>query len=278
MAAWEKKKKSLLTIIDDLTQENLAVAFSGGADSALLLKLAIDCAKEKGTKVCAITVHTRFQPHHEMKEAQELAEQMGAMHVGLSINEFADQQIAANPVNRCYLCKKKIFQNILEKTVALDCRIVVDGTNEDDLHVYRPGISALRELGIRSPLAEAGITKDMVRKWLAELGLTVAGKPSTPCLATRIPYGERLDEQLLSRVEQGESFLRDMGFVNVRLRVHGQIARIEVDARQMELMMQNREAVIEKLKALGFVYMTLDLEGFRSGSMDIGILAEQKSS
>ena len=276
VTAWEKKKKSLLSIIDDLTQENLAVAFSGGADSALLLKLAVDCAKEKETKVCAITVHTRLQPHHEMKEAKELAKQLGAMHVSLSVDEFADEQITWNPVNRCYLCKKKIFQSILETAASLDCRAVVDGTNEDDLHVYRPGILALQELGIRSPLAEAGVTKDMVRKWLAELGLDVAGKPSTPCLATRIPYGEMLDEQTLSRIEQGESFLRDIGFDNVRMRVHGQIARIEIDVRQMALMMQNREAVTEHLKALGFVYITLDLEGFRSGSMDIGIIANHK--
>ena len=273
MTAWEKKKNFLLSIIDDLTRDNLAVAFSGGADSALLLKLAIDCAKEKGTKVYAITVHTRLHPHYEMEEAEELARQMGAMYVCLSVDEFADEQIARNPINRCYLCKKRIFQSILEKAASLGCRTVVEGTNEDDLHVYRPGILALQELGIRSPLAEAGITKEMVRWWLAKLNLAVAGKPSTPCLATRIPYGEMLDEQILSRIEQGEKYLKDMGFVNVRLRVHGQIARVEIDIRQMVMMMQNREAVIGYLKELGFVYITLDLEGFRSGSMDIGILS-----
>ena len=202
-----------------------------------------------------------------------MAKQIGAMHVCISVDEFGDEQIAGNPVNRCYLCKKMIFRSVLEKSAQLGFDTVIDGTNEDDLHVYRPGIQALRELGIRSPLAEAGITKKMVRQWLAELGLAVAGKPATPCLATRIPYGEALDERILSRVAQGEKYLRAMGFLNVRLRVHGKIARIEIDIEQMELLIQNRKAVIEHLKELGFVYITLDLEGFRSGSMDVGILS-----
>lgn len=270
---WEKKKTVLVSVMNDMTRRNIAVAFSGGADSALLLKLAADSAKLHGTNVCAITVHTKLHPHHEMEEAKQLAKQIGAMHVCISVDEFGDEQIARNPVNRCYLCKKMIFRSVLEKSAQLGFDTVIDGTNEDDLHVYRPGIQALKELGIRSPLAEAGITKNMVRQWLAELGLAVAGKPSTPCLATRIPYGEALDERILSRVAQGEEYLRAMGFLNVRLRVHGKIARIEIDIEQMELLIQNRKAVIEHLKELGFVYITLDLEGFRSGSMDIGILS-----
>lgn len=270
---WEKKKTVLVSVMNDMTRRNIAVAFSGGADSALLLKLAADSAKLHGTNVCAITVHTKLHPHHEMEEAKQLAKQIGAMHVCISVDEFGDEQIARNPVNRCYLCKKMIFRSVLEKSAQLGFDTVIDGTNEDDLHVYRPGIQALKELGIRSPLAEAGITKNMVRQWLAELGLAVAGKPATPCLATRIPYGEALDERILSRVAQGEKYLRAMGFLNVRLRVHGKIARIEIDIEQMELLIQNRKTVIEHLKELGFVYITLDLEGFRSGSMDVGILS-----
>lgn len=271
---WEKKKTVLVSVMNDMTRRNIAVAFSGGADSALLLKLAADSAKLHGTNVCAITVHTKLHPHHEMEEAKQLAKQIGAMHVCISVDEFGDEQIARNPVNRCYLCKKMIFRSVLEKSAQLGFDTVIDGTNEDDLHVYRPGIQALRELGIRSPLAEAGITKSMVRQWLTELGLAVAGKPATPCLATRIPYGEALDEDVLQRIGQGEKYLRDMGFVNVRLRVHGQIARIEIDIGQMDRLMQNRQAVTDYLKGLGFMYVTLDLEGFRSGSMDIGILSD----
>ena len=273
---WEQKKYSLVSIMNELTRRNLTVAFSGGADSALLVKLATDCAGIHGTKVCAVTVQTKLHPHHEMEDAKQLAEQMGAMHVCIAVDEFADERIAGNPVNRCYLCKKMIFQTILEKSAQLGFETVIDGTNEDDLHVYRPGIQALRELGIRSPLAEAGITKSMVRQWLNELGLAVAGKPATPCLATRIPYGEALDEGGLLRIGQGEKFLRDMGFANVRLRVHRQIARIEIDIEQMDRLMQNRQAVTDYLKGLGFMYVTLDLEGFRSGSMDIGILSDNK--
>ena len=271
---WEKKKTVLVSVMNDMTRRNIAVAFSGGADSALLLKLAADSAKLHGTNVCAITVHTKLHPHHEMEEAKQLAKQIGAMHVCISVDEFGDEQIARNPVNRCYLCKKMIFRSVLEKSAQLGFDTVIDGTNEDDLHVYRPGIQALKELGIRSPLAEAGIRLFGGVSGSADAAAqALAGKPATPCLATRIPYGEALDERILSRVAQGEKYLRAMGFLNVRLRVHGKIARIEIDIEQMELLIQNRKAVIEHLKELGFVYITLDLEGFRSGSMDVGILS-----
>lgn len=245
------------------------VAFSGGVDSTLVLKMACDEAEKTGKQVYAMTIHTTLHPLKEIEETKDICREIGAQHIILKVDELKEAGIMDNPVNRCYLCKKQIFRKIKEKAAELGIQTVLEGTNEDDLHVYRPGIKALRELGIVSPLADAGLCKDEVRKLAAEYGLKTSSKPSTPCLATRFPYGTRLDYEKLSQVEKGENYLKSLGLHNVRLRVHDDIARIEADAEAFGILTEHRKEIAAHLKELGYVYITLDLEGFRSGSMDV---------
>lgn len=271
MCEYSIKKEHLLSKMNEYARQNVIVAFSGGVDSTLLLKIACEMAKKEGTKVYAVSMQTRLHPMGEIEQAKKICREMEAEHVVLVIDELKDAGILNNPINRCYLCKKLLFTRI--KYFALEHGIdrILEGTNEDDLHVYRPGIKALKELGIISPLAEAGVTKEEVRRLASWYGLTVSSKPSMPCLATRFPYGEELTYEAMEQVEKGEAYLRRFGLHNVRIRVHGTIARIEVDEEAFSEVLHNKKEIIAYLKELGFVYMALDLEGFRSGSMDVGI-------
>lgn len=271
MSCYEQKRRKLLEKIDDLSNENIVLAFSGGVDSSLLLKICCDSAKKSGKKVYAITVHTELHPMKDIEIATKVAKEAGAEHMIVRIDELQDAGIRYNPTDRCYRCKKSLFSRLKEKAGELGAKIIVEGTNEDDLHVYRPGIRALQELEILSPLAECGFTKREVRKLAEEYGVSVANRPSTPCMATRFPYGAKLDYGKMRCVEEGEEWLKTLGFYNVRIRVHGDIARIEVDEKDMHLLLKNKTEVIEKLKTLGYSYITIDLEGFRSGSMDIHV-------
>lgn len=263
------KKERLLSLIKGYAHEDIMVAFSGGVDSALVLKMACDEAKKTGKQVYAVTIHTRLHPLKEIEETKDICKEIGAEHIVLKVDELKEAGIMDNPVNRCYLCKKQIFLKIKEKAAEFSVRTILEGTNEDDLHVYRPGIKALRELGIVSPLADAGLCKEEVRKLAAEYGLKTSSKPSTPCLATRFPYGTALDYEKLARVEKGEAYLKSLGLHNIRLRVHGDIARIEADEDAFGILTEHRKEIIERLRELGYIYITLDLEGFRSGSMDV---------
>lgn len=267
----EDKKVELQKRIDELTRENVILAFSGGVDSSFLLKLCCEAAARNRTTVYAITVHTKLHPAGDMEIAKRVAKEAGAVHRVIVIDELNEAGILDNPVNRCYLCKKYLFQSLIDSMEELNARHIIEGTNEDDLHVYRPGILALKELGIISPLAECKVTKQEVRRWAAEYGVSVADRPSTPCMATRFPYGTKLSYEALARVEEGEEWLRRQGFYNVRLRVHGDILRIEVDGEDMGKLLERKREIIEYMKKLGFCYLTLDLEGFRSGSMDIHV-------
>ena len=260
--SYEEKKIRLLEEVDKLSQEDVVLAFSGGVDSSLLLKLFSKSTKKTGKKVYAVTVHTKIHPMKDLEISRRVADEMGVEHKIISIDELKEAGIEDNPVNRCYL------QRYAEE---LGVKQVVEGTNEDDLHVYRPGIKAIKELGIKSPLADSGFTKEEVRKLAAELGVSVSNRPSTPCMATRFPYGTMLDYESIQKVEEAEKWLRDLGFYNVRIRVHGDIARIEVDKNEMMMLLEKKEEIVEKLKEFGYDYITLDLEGFRSGSMDIHI-------
>ena len=269
--SYEEKKIKLLEEVDRLSQEDVVLAFSGGVDSSLLLKLFSKSTKKTGKKVYAVTVHTKIHPMKDLEISRRVADEMGVEHKIISIDELKEAGIEDNPVNRCYLCKKSIFEKLQRYAEELGVKQVVEGTNEDDLHVYRPGIKAIRELGINSPLADSGFTKEEVRKLAAELGVSVSNRPSTPCMATRFPYGTILDYESIQKVEEAEKWLRDLGFYNVRIRVHGDIARIEVDKNEMIMLLEKLEEIVEKLKEFGYDYITLDLEGFRSGSMDIHI-------
>ena len=268
MKTYEEKCSYLQKLMEKYTQENVVVAFSGGVDSSLLLKTACINAVKNGTKVFAVTMHTTLHTMNEIESSKETAGEVGAEHLIISVDELKEAGIENNPVERCYLCKKYLFQKMKDKAESLGVKIILDGTNEDDLHMFRPGLRALKELEIKSPLAESDFSKTDVRKLAEEYGLSVSKKPSTPCLATRFPYGSRLSYEEMKKVEKGEDFLKNLGLYNVRLRVHNDIARIEVDKEDIVKIVVYKEAIISYLKELGYRYITLDLEGFRSGSMD----------
>lgn len=252
-----------------LAAGDICLAFSGGVDSSLLLKAAVDATEETGKKVYAITFDSRLHPACDLEIAGQVAKELGGIHQVIQIDELEQADIRMNPENRCYLCKRRLFSCLKEFAEERKITCILDGTNEDDLHVYRPGIQALGELGIISPLAELHITKAEVKALASMYGISVASRPSTPCMATRIPYGMELNYDILARIGEGEAFLREMFSGNVRLRLHKNVARIELDPECLEQAVMKREQVISRLKELGFSYVTLDLEGFRSGSMDL---------
>lgn len=266
-----EKKTALLSYLKELAGKDSMVAFSGGVDSSLLLRLCCDAAKDTGRKVYAVTIHTKLHPVKDLEIARKVAREAGARHLVVAVDELEEAGIRYNPTNRCYLCKKCLFKKLLAKAGELGVSYILEGTNADDLHVYRPGIRALSELGILSPLSRFGFSKAEIRQMAAEYKLSVADRPSTPCMATRLPYGTELNYALIRNIEQAESWLREKGFRNVRLRVHGKIARIEVDAESIPLLISLRDETISEFRQYGFDYITLDLEGFRSGSMDIGL-------
>ena len=264
-------REKLLERMEEYTRQDIMVAFSGGVDSSVLLKLACNMAKERGTRVHAVTIQSELHPLGDLEISRRVAKEIGAEHHIIEIRELQEADIAENPKDRCYRCKKYLFTQVKGLAEDLGVSVILEGTNEDDLHVYRPGIRAVREMGIKSPLAEAGLTKEQVRRLAGELGLSVASRPSTPCLATRFPYGTALSMENMQKVEQAESCLRQQGFGNVRVRVHGNLARLEVDAADLGRLLERRCETVEYMKSLGYDYITLDLEGFRSGSMDVGL-------
>ena len=268
---YEEKTQKLQEQMLVYAQGDMLVAFSGGVDSSLILKLAVQAATKIGHKVYGIMVHTMLHPMGEVEDARVTAEQIGAEFRVLEIDELKGADILDNPVDRCYRCKKYLFRNLIEEGKKLGVSVMMEGTNEDDLHVYRPGLRAIRELGIHSPLAEAGMTKAEVRRLAGELGVSVSNKPSMPCLATRFPYGTRISYETMRKVDEGEAFIRSLGFYNVRLRIHNDVARIEVDVNEMPHLLEHCEQIVAKLKNLGYDYITVDLEGFRSGSMDLHV-------
>lgn len=271
---YTQKKDLLRKRMAEYMEEDVIIAFSGGVDSSLLLKLACDASRVTGRKVYGILLHTMLHPKAELEEAERVAQETGAVFRVLKIDELEGAGIENNPADRCYLCKRYLFGELLREAEQLGVSRILEGTNEDDLHVYRPGIRAVRELGIISPLADAGFTKADVRRLAEEYGISVSKKPSTPCLATRFPYGVRLSYEEMRRVEQGEAYLRSLGLENVRLRVHDKLVRLEVDRDDMGKIMERREDAAAYLRRLGYVYITLDLEGFRSGSMDEAAVRE----
>lgn len=246
---------------------SVLVAFSGGVDSTFLLKVAVDTL---GDKVAAFTEASPLHQSWELTEARELAKQFGVRHVVIEADELEDPDFAANPVNRCYLCKKVIYGGARRIAGELGLAQIADGSNVDDQSDYRPGRQALVEMNIRSPLLEAGFTKNEIRAASRVLGLPTWNRQPLACLASRFPYGTTITVQKLRQVEACETFLRDEGFATFRVRYHGDTARIEVGADAIGRLATSplRERVVAHFKAAGFTYVALDLEGFRSGSMN----------
>ncbi len=261
-----QKYEQLKAYFKSYANAGICIAYSGGVDSTLLLKAAVDAVQPK--PVFAVILETQLHPHSDTEQAYALAQKLGAEPKIIQVDEFQNPEILQNPVNRCYLCKHLLFSQLKELAAFHGCQAVFDGTNKDDEHEYRPGMKVLQELQIKSPLLELGITKSEVRAISALVGLPTASVPSTPCLATRLPYGAYLDRTLLARIHEGETLLRNRGFYNVRLRYHEPILRIEINCDEFEQLLAQRETILSELKKLGFSYITLDLEGFRSGSMD----------
>jgi uncharacterized protein len=270
----ENKRKKLEQILEEMG--NVAVAFSGGVDSALLLAVA---ARMYHVKLIAVTATSISYAEHEKDDARLFAQRMGVKHRYLDFDQMSIPEFVANGPERCYYCKKAIFSAIQAYVAEEGFTNVVDGSNADDTKGYRPGTKALAELGIRSPLKEAGFSKAEIRKLSREMGLFTASKPSYSCLASRIQYGEPITPEKLAHVEQAEDFLTKLGFTHIRVRSYGTLARIEVEPSQIALLAQanTRNKVIARLTELGYNYITLDLAGFRSGSMDISLAKKQQN-
>ncbi len=244
-----------------------AVAFSGGVDSTLLCKAAFDAL---GEQALAITMFSPFIPQRERDLSKEMSASIGIRHQIIELDHM-NQQILANPADRCYHCKKAVFSTIAARAEEEGIRVIFDGTNLDDLKDYRPGMKALAELAVKSPLREAGLTKADVRGISRHLNLKTWDMPAYACLASRIPYGTEITPDNLLMVEKGEEILHAEGFRQVRLRHHGAIARIEAVPEEMEGLMNPalRERVSRALKSLGFSYVCLELEGYKMGSLNV---------
>jgi len=246
------------------------VAYSGGVDSTLLLRAAVEAL---GDRALAVTVGSQIHPPEEVEEAAALAKQIGARHQVLRVDALANEKFVNNPTDRCFHCKRELFRELVRIAKEAELAVVAEGSNVDDLRDYRPGMRALRELGIRSPLREAELTKQEIRDISKELGLPTWDRPSMACLASRVPYNEELTEERLARVAAAEGVMRGLGLRQVRVRDYGQTARIEVELDALRDIVggENRTRIVEELHKLGYVYVTVDLEGFRSGSMNVGI-------
>ena len=251
---------------------SLVVAFSGGIDSSLIAKVAHDSL---GKRAIAVTATSPAYPLYEIEEAKKIASAIGIRHILIESNELDIAEFARNNTDRCYHCKMELFDKL--KSIADELHIdhIACGTTVDDLSDYRPGMEAAKRLGVRSPLVEAGLTKTMVREISKMLGLPNWDKPSFACLSSRFPYGTEITGDRLSQVGMCETYLRQLGFKQFRVRYHGEVARIEVSVDELKRFTEDpslREKIVKKFKEFGFTYVTMDLEGYRTGSMNEGLI------
>lgn len=255
--------------------ESVAIAYSGGVDSTFLLKVACEVL---GDKVIAITAKSSTYPERELMEAKKFAEEIGVKHIIIVSEELDIEGFSKNPTNRCYYCKKELFTKIQNIAKENKVKYVVDGSNMDDTGDYRPGMIAAKELGVISPLKLSNMTKDDIRNFSKQYGLKTWNKPSFACLSSRVPYGSNITIGKLKMIENAEQFLLDLGFRQVRVRHHGEIARIEVSPEEREAFfnLNTMDKVSERLKEIGFKYVTLDLFGYRTGSMNEVLTDKQK--
>jgi uncharacterized protein len=257
----DTKREKLDLILKGL--DSFVVAFSGGVDSSFLLYRANTLKK---TEMIGITIRTPYIPGYEIDEAIEFAKAYNINHRVIDLK--FPESIRNNPPERCYFCKKILFSELLSFARENGYKHIIDGTNADDIGDFRPGIKALQELEIRSPLLEAGLTKNDIRELLHREGISIWDKPAMACLLTRIPYNTGVSESMLKMIEQAEYFLLKKGYPGTRVRMHGDLARIECLPDYFERIIQDpdKELIIDNLKKIGFRYVSLDLEGYRSGS------------
>ncbi|MFB0921574.1 MAG: ATP-dependent sacrificial sulfur transferase LarE [Oscillospiraceae bacterium] len=266
MATLNEKYEALKKTLADYGK--VGVAFSGGVDSTLLLKVAHDVLRDNAI---ALTAALRSVPAFEMREATDFCVSEGIRHIVCEINELDLPEFVENPTDRCYYCKANVLRQLQKTAGELGITNIVEGTNVDDLSDYRPGRKAVLENGVLSPLLDAGLSKEEIRTLSARLGLSTWDKPAYACLASRIPCGETITEEKLRRVEMAEGYLMEKGFRQVRVRVHGDLARIEVTPENIEKLVQIdlREELTEKFKEYGFRYVSLDLHGYKTGNMNL---------
>ena len=258
-----EKYQSLLRILS--SYESLAVACSGGVDSSFLLSAAREALDER---ILALTADSVLVPRAEIRDAAVFCQTHGIRQKLINMDVLSVPGVADNPPHRCYYCKHGLFERMLREAAEEGFSFLAEGSNVDDAGDYRPGMRALAELGILSPLREAGLNKAEIRQLAKEKGLNCWDKPSAACLASRIAYHEPITVEKLSAVEQAEELLKSIGLRQCRVRIHEKLARIEASPEKFPLLLERSEEIVDKLKALGFSYVTLDLEGFRSGSMN----------
>lgn len=250
------------------------VAYSGGVDSTFLLKVAWDVLGNNALGVMGIS---ETVPHDQIVEARELAVNMGVPFLTVTTEELHKEEFASNPVNRCFYCKSELFNKLWQVANERNIMYVLDGCNADDTKDYRPGMAAGSALNVRSPLQEAGMTKDDIRVLSRQLGLTTWDKPASPCLSSRFPYGIRITGNSLDKVEKAEKYLKSLGFNQVRARYHENILRIEVELDSIPRILEFREQIVSYLNSIGFRYVTLDLAGYRMGSLNEMLVAKSNT-
>ena len=259
----EEKLESLKEILRSL--ESVVIAYSGGVDSTFLSKVAFDVL---GDNALAATISSEIHPRWESEEAGDIAREIGIKHETIASKALDIPGLADNPADRCYYCKEEVLTRLKGIACERGFKHVIEGSNFDDLDDHRPGMQAVAEQGVRSPLKEAKLTKSEIRALSKKLGLSTWNKPSLACLASRFPYGTKITREKLKAIDEAEIFLRSLGIRQLRVRHHDQIARIEVAEEDMEILLQNRKQIVKKMKELGYSYVTMDLQGYRTGSMN----------
>ncbi|MFH1889222.1 MAG: ATP-dependent sacrificial sulfur transferase LarE [Candidatus Omnitrophota bacterium] len=260
----DKKLERLRKVIAGM--DSVLVAFSAGVDSTFLLKVASMVLPRN--KILAVTASSATYPREELLLAKDIARAFGVRHKVIKTQELKDKRFSANPVNRCYFCKRELFGRLKAIAKRFKLNFVLDASNISDKEDFRPGSKARKEFRVRSPLQESGFTKEDIRISSRKLGLATWDKPTLACLASRIPYGRKITARLLARVNEAEIFLRQLGFYQARLRHYNGLCRIEVPKKDIPGIIRHDKVIVEKLKSLGYNYITVDLEGYRTGSLN----------